>query len=520
MPQPAPPLDLGFMFDAGPILAAIVDRRGRILRVSHALASLLGRSRAQMVGLRALGLMPRALRRTRLRGALPGLRTTGQIPDFSCDLTARDGRSVAVRLSATALPDGAGTLVILSDDRAARAAFDEAQTKAQEAQDASLAKSRFLAAMSHEIRTPLNAILGFAQLLDLSGLDDKRRGHVRAIMSASRSLMALLTDLLDLSQAEAGRLRIHRRAVDLHALVDEVAEWWSSSAADNGATLEVSIDPDLPAQILTDRGRVQQVLNNYLGNAVKFAGAARITLSVTPRQGPNGAALIRFAVADSGPGIPAADLARLFRPFVQVGPEETASGGWGLGLSICANIATAMGGAVGADSPPGEGARFWCDLPLDLPASAPAAQAPAPPAPRPDTPPQRALRILLAEDNALNQEMLGAMLTGMGHQVTTALNGFEAVSAASSRGFDVILMDVMMPGLDGVGATERIRALGGAAAEVPIVACSAHVAPEMQARYLARGMTAVLPKPVDRAALARLLRRLVPPDASPDTSGH
>jgi CheY-like chemotaxis protein/anti-sigma regulatory factor (Ser/Thr protein kinase) len=291
-------------------------------------------------------------------------------------------------------------------------------------------------------------------------------------------------------------------AVDLPELLEEVARWWRPAAAQKGLELTVTMAPDVPRHIVSDRGRIGQVLNNYLGNAVKFTPAGRIALAVEMHAPEGAAPRIRFRVSDTGPGIAPQDIARLYKPFMQI--EGQRREGWGLGLSICASIAQAMGAEVGVESEPGRGSVFRFDLPARV-AAAPgpdeAAPDPPPPTAPPAAPRPSGRHILLAEDNALNQQVMRQMLADMGHAVTVAANGFEALEVLERGGIDLVLMDVMMPGLGGVGATRQLRASDWPARDVPVIACSAHVSPDAEARYREIGMTAFLPKPVDRAQL-------------------
>ncbi|MEL6266846.1 MAG: response regulator, partial [Pseudomonadota bacterium] len=431
-------------------------------------------------------------------------------------------------------------LVVLTDLREVEGVRTALARKADEAEEASEAKSRFLAAMSHEIRTPMNAILGFAQLLELSGLDETRQSHVRAIISAGTSMMNLLTDLLDLSRVEAGHLRLEERLVDLPALVRETVDWWGPSARDKGLELTLDVDPDLPSRILSDPTRIQQVLNNYLGNAVKFTDAGWISVSAGLRESADGHERLHVRVADTGPGIAPEDIGRLFRPFVQLETDsEKPGGGWGLGLSICANIAEVMGGAVGVERQPNGGAAFWLDLPIRRPAeragaprgpvnqesrlpaggmaedSAPwvAAQGGSGPGGR-SAPPQPARRVLLAEDNTLNQDVMRRILLELGHEVSTVANGFEVLEALERETYDVVIMDVMMPGLDGLEATRRLRGAPHDQRDIPVIACSAHITAEAEDECLAVGMTAFLTKPLNPAQLAATIAK-VTRDAGP-----
>jgi PAS domain S-box-containing protein len=486
------------------------DAEGRILKLSRFWCDLIGHEPADLAGTDWRDLLTAASRTLVERSVDPALHATGRSHGTELDIVTKDGTILPVVHSATLMLDREGRFLrafsIFFDNRGTAEARRQLGEIAREAEEASRAKSRFLAAMSHEIRTPLNAIMGFAQLLELSNLDDKRKGHVKAIVTAGHSLMNLLTDLLDLSQVEEGKMRIEPRDFDLHDLLDQVADWWHSSARQKGLRLVVSLDRGLPRRISADPVRLQQVLNNFLGNAVKFTTQGAITLRVSERARDSGRSRLRFEVEDTGPGMTADQMKKLFRPFVQIESDFGKDrGGWGLGLSICANIAKRMGGEIGVQSHPGEGSIFFFEM--DAPVGADAApkpvRRPAPPSAAPEDGPR--LRILLAEDNGPNQELMRLLLSDLGHEVTAVDNGFEAVAATMQSPYDLVVMDIMMPGLDGLGAAAQIRSSESPVKEVPIIACSAHVAYEARRRYLAAGMNAFLPKPIDRDELRKVI---------------
>ena len=507
------PDGLAAVLAEAPVLMHILDAEGRIADVSRLWAATLGYSVGGLSGRDWRELLTEASRRVVDDAVTPALLHGGESPAVELEVVTKSGDILPVVHAATRVPGPDGevsrTYAVFADNRAAVEARRKFGEIAREAEDASRAKSRFLAAMSHEIRTPLNAIMGFAQLLELSALDDKRRNHVKAIMGAGRSLMNLLTDLLDLSLVEEGKMRIEPRAFDLFELLDQVADWWHSSTKQKGVRLIVSIDRGLPRQITADPVRLQQVLNNFLGNAVKFTSHGTITLRAAEVRREGGVSRLRFEVEDTGPGITVEQQAKLFRPFVQIESDFGKDrGGWGLGLSICANIARRVGGEIGVHSIPGQGSIFFFEM--DAPVTEAALPRPAAaPAPVPQPPGSPQLRILLAEDNPANQDLMRLLLNDLGHEVVAVDNGFEAVAATLKGRFDLVVMDVMMPGLDGFGAAEQIRSAENPLHDVPIIACSAHVADEARRRYLAAGMNAFLPKPVDRDELRRVIGRMM-----------
>jgi signal transduction histidine kinase/ActR/RegA family two-component response regulator len=367
----------------------------------------------------------------------------------------------------------------------------------QEAETANRAKSVFLANMSHEIRTPFQGLLGMLQLLDMPSLNALQRAQLRTAHDSAEHLLTILNDLLDMSKLEAGTLSVGSEAVRLRALVADVQRLMQGQATARGLVMQASVGTTLPEQVMLDDTRVRQVLYNLLSNAIKFTDHGGITLDVRASGGE-----IVFAVIDTGIGIDAATLPRLFTRFAQGDDSRSRRhGGTGLGLEISRNLARLMGGDLTVQSAPGQGSRFEMRLPLRA-----ADVAPAPvPAPAAAEAPVRPLRVLAAEDNPVNREVLAAMIEIDGHRVSFAENGLQAVDAVSATAFDLVLMDLHMPELDGIGATRAIRALGGRAAEVPIVALTADAFAETRQRCLDAGMDEFLTKPVGLVELKRLL---------------
>jgi two-component system, sensor histidine kinase len=368
-----------------------------------------------------------------------------------------------------------------------------------EAEAANRAKSVFLANMSHEIRTPFQGLMGMLQLLDSGALAAPQRAQLRVARDSAEHLLAILNDLLDLSKLEAGTLSVGSEAVSLRSLVADVQRLMQAQAATKGLALQASVEAALPERVLLDATRVRQVIYNLLSNAIKFTDHGGITLEL--RSSGNE---IVVAVIDTGIGIDPATLPRLFQRFGQADDSRSRRhGGAGLGLEISRSLARLMGGDLSVQSTPGQGSRFEMRLPLRIvegaPSPAPTAAAPAP------SVANRPLRVLAADDNAVNREVLAAMIGIDGHEVTFAENGLEAVHAVSNQAFDLVLMDLHMPELDGIGATRAIRALAGRAGKVPIVALTADAFAETRARCLDAGMNQFLTKPVGLAELKQLL---------------
>lgn len=370
---------LDAFFANAPIFMLAAGPDWTIRRASRHLAEALGTTEAALSGTRfAEWLAPES--RGRLAADLGAqIAASGRITGAELDLLRADGTALQVVMEArvTAPVEGdpearTEILAVLHDNAEARAARATLVRAVEEARAAERAKARLLAAMGHEIRTPLNVILGFAQLLKRSGLDGTRLAHVAAIESAGRTLMDLLGDLLDLSQAEAGRVKIDLQPFDLDAFLSQIADWWQAPAAAKWLGFRLVRDPRLPAVVISDPERIRQVLNNFLGNAVKFTEAGSVTLSVAEAARDDSVLRLRFAVADTGPGLTPEEAAQIFRPFVRVGAGRD-PGGWGLGLSICREVAQAMGGSVGVDAAPGKGATFHFELDVGVPADEPPA---------------------------------------------------------------------------------------------------------------------------------------------------
>ncbi len=367
------------------------------------------------------------------------------------------------------------------------------------AEGASAAKSAFLANMSHELRTPFQGLLGMLQLLDNETLTAAQHRQLRVARESGGHLLDILNDVLDAARLEAGTLRLHEDAVSPHELAADVQALMSSPAADKGLALTTRVGPAVPLRLLLDGTRVRQVLFNLLSNAIKFTEHGGVSLNVHASDGR-----LCMTVTDSGIGMDAATQARLFQRFSQ-GDDSTSRrhGGAGLGLEISRSLARLMGGDIEVQSTPGQGSRFELQLPLRV-ATVPS--APGLPAAPPHT--LRPLRLLVAEDNAVNCEVLAAMIAHLGHEAQFAHDGRAAVSALQQGDFDLVLMDLHMPELDGLAATRAIRALPDVGkAQVPIIALTADAFAETRTRCLEAGMNGFLSKPVTLDALAHTLAR-------------
>ena len=363
------------------------------------------------------------------------------------------------------------------------------------AEQANQAKTHFLTSMSHELRTPLNGILGYAQLLRMEGgLRPAQAGHVEAMLAAGRHLLDMITGVLDMAQIEADKITLQPAEVNVLDLVHACLGQVRPVAEAKGLALTFSAPPDAPTRLHADPLRLRQVLLNLLGNAVKFtpAGSVEVRLSWSA----DGSAT-RVEVADTGPGIPAVQRGRLFEAFERMDDEVTAvTEGAGLGLAISAHLVNAMGGRIGCDArADGDGAVFWLELPVERQAAAEHAAPPASPAAGPS------LHLLVVDDIAANRDIACAFLRAAGHQVVSADGGEAAVQLGAVNDYDVILMDVRMPGMDGLEATRRIRTLPGRRGLVPVVAVTAQAFAEQIEKCREAGMDHHLAKPFEMAGL-------------------
>jgi signal transduction histidine kinase/CheY-like chemotaxis protein len=386
-----------------------------------------------------------------------------------------------------------------------RAARRKAEQQAEGAEEAGRIKAEFLAVMSHELRTPMNAVLGSAELLRRTDLTLEQREHLEALSQSGEMLLTLMNDILDMSRIESSALRIEAIPVNLPGLIDGLRRAWKGRAVEKGLSLEVDLPADAPRWILSDPTRLRQILFNILSNAVKFTDTGEVRLAVrVPADGSGAGPQLVFEVSDTGPGIAPDVAARLFRPFQQADASTARRyGGSGLGLSICKGLAQVMGGDVGVQSAPGLGSTFSVALPL-RPCEAPPSHVES------DLDVELAkVQVLVAEDNPANRRLIGALLQPLGLELIMACNGEEAVELFSLDTFDVVLMDIQMPGMDGLEATRAIRGLSSWGAHVPIIALTAGTGEAERQRCFDAGVTEFAAKPIDPRALHALIVRAV-----------
>ncbi|HZS87040.1 MAG TPA: MASE1 domain-containing protein [Chloroflexota bacterium] len=398
-----------------------------------------------------------------------------------------------------------------------RANTDLAQANA-ELEKASRAKSEFLATMSHEIRTPLNGVIGLTSLLQSTPLSPRQREYVGGIQASGEALLGLINDILDFSKIEAGQLSLERQPFDLGHLIGEVVDQFRGQARAKGLELSAHVDPAVPPLVLGDVGRLRQVLLNLVGNALKFTAQGAVGVQVGVVEESAEGVLLRITVRDTGIGIAPEAQARLFEPFTQADAATTRRyGGTGLGLAIAKRLVERMDGEIGVESALGQGSTFWVQLPLARAAAGvvpPAVRmqlGPVAPAPEVAESGTRG-HILVAEDNAINRLVVVGLLQGLGYAVETAENGRQAAEAVGRGHYDLVLMDLHMPELDGFAATAAIRrdeAAEGKGRRVPIVALTADALPGDAEKSLVAGMDDHLTKPITPKRLATVVERWV-----------
>ncbi len=432
-------------------------------------------------------------------------RTADGFEPFDCPLTRGDGsiREVKVHLHTVELDSrGWATVVLTLEDITELQRADAIQQQALlAAEQANRAKSDFLATMSHEIRTPLNGVLGMVQALERGSLDADQRRQLAVIGRSGSALLVILNDILDLSKIEAGMLELDPTPFDLELVVADVVDTFSEIAGSKGLALGFTLAPEAAGSYLADAVRVRQILSNLVANAIKFTDSGEVTVSATRDEDR-----LCLAVSDTGIGLADDRIEPLFDKFTQLDQTTTRKyGGTGLGLAICRDLAIALGGEIRGRGTPGVGSRFVFEAPLPRFASPHADPVVETSDPQPLT---RPLRILAAEDNPMNQTVLRTLLQQAGLEVEIVSDGAEAVAAWESASWDVILMDVQMPVMDGPAAAREIRrreAAGGRPA-TPIVAVTANAMAHQIEAYRAAGMSDLVAKPIEVRALLKAVQ--------------
>ena len=473
-----------------------------VLANAHALR-LVGLAPDQYIGKAPAELFP-ADRMPMFNAEVQAAAATGEVVVSEREIAFGPNAGRSLSMKKVIFEDGAGRrrLLILGEDvTAARQAAKALEQAVVEAQAANTAKSVFLANMSHEIRTPLNGVMGVASALAQSDLSPAQGEMVRLVETSAKALEALLSDILDLARVEAGRIELRPEPFDLAALADACGALFRSAAEAKGLVLETEVAPEAAGVYLGDSARLQQILSNLLGNAVKFTAAGSVRLRVS-KDMDGVSERLRFEVRDTGIGFTAEAKSRLFDRFEQVdGSITRLFGGSGLGLSISRALAELMGGRLDAHAIPGEGATFV--LTVELPRGAPADDAEDAPEADLDEIGLGGMRVLLAEDHPTNRRVVELILGAAGIDLTCVANGAEALEAFRSEAFDLILMDLQMPVMDGLTAIRAIRAAEtqSRAAPTPIFALTANAMSDHVAGSRAAGADGHLAKPIDARTL-------------------
>lgn len=383
--------------------------------------------------------------------------------------------------------------------------IEELEAARDKADAANEAKSAFLGVISHELRTPMNGVLGAAQLLSATRLDTTQREYVSIVRNSGDSLLALLNDILDMTKIEAGKMAFEVVDVDLEELHERIGGVASAQAKAKDLTFHAEFTGDTPAVVRGDPVRVGQILQNLLSNAIKFTEAGRIDYRIHSEKLSEDRVRFRFSITDTGPGIAAGDLQRLFQPFTQLDNSSTRRfGGTGLGLTISQRLAEIMGGRITVESKLGVGSTFSFEVEAQVVAWARRNAAEALTA---EIENGQSLKVLVVEDHPVNRMIIDAWMTSSGHTTVAAEHGQAALEAAAIETFDLILMDVNMPVMDGLTATRRLRDTAGPNQQTPVVVLSASARAEDHEKGFAAGADAYLNKPIDFKALAEVLGR-------------
>ena len=489
----------------------VTDLSRNITTANAAAADLLGYREMELAG-KPIGRFLPSLAGTSQVGRLPP--TLAEVArKWEAEYAAPSGRRTPLLISRSDIRDQEGALqgyVYSAVDISLRKDAERALVAAKEAAEAATrSKSEFLANMSHEIRTPMNGVLGMTELLLTTALTEKQRRFAETSYSSGRKLLTLLNDILDFSKIEAGKLALRKTTFDIRVAVEEVVALFSERASSRGVRLGSFVDPGMTTPVWGDPIRFNQILVNLVGNALKFTEAGSIDVRLTPGVNPW---TLRVSVCDTGIGVAPSQQSAIFNPFQQADlSAQRQFQGTGLGLAICRQLVGLMGGTLGLESRPGEGSTFWFEIPLEIPkaedtgAEGSANRLPA-------SAVQMKGKVLLVEDNAVNQQVALEMLGSLGLEVILAGDGYQALKEVASTNFDAILMDCQMPGMDGYAATRAIRAheLRKSAENprsVPIIAMTAFAMKTDRDECLAAGMSDYLSKPFTTNELETVLAR-------------
>lgn len=502
------------IFETAPVGMAVVDLDGRFRNTNTAFRDMVGYSEAELALLPLDRLAhPDDADPGSLEGGGPSLQRPIVVRGES-RYVRKGGEVVWVQKTTTVLhdPDGrpSSRLVMVEDITARKEAEEELRRAKVAAESANQAKSQFLASVSHEVRTPLTGILGMAELLHGTTLSPEQRGYLEMLRASAGILLEIISELLDLSRIEAGKLTLSPTPFDPRRLLDETLRMLEPRARGKGLKLRGLTADTVPAHVVGDAVRFRQILVNLLDNALKFTDRGSVAASLDAAALEAGGIELRLTVTDTGIGIAADRQAAIFEPFAQANPSiARCYGGTGLGLAISARLAELMGGCLRVESAPGNGSSFHLTARMGIALE----EAPPPKAPAPPARSFQPLRVLLAEDNPINQRLVVSLLERHGHRVVAASDGREALAALDHDSFDVVLLDLQMPEMDGFETTSAIRARERETGHrLPVVAMTASAMPADRDRCLAADMDAYLVKPFEAQDLLRAVEEVMSPE--------
>jgi PAS domain S-box-containing protein len=518
------------IMDAAVDAIVIADHLGEIQAFNHAAEDIFGYAADEAIGRNVAFLMPEP-EQLGHDGYVAAFRETGirKIIGVSREVVGlrKDGTTISLDLTITEWRDAAGQqrfTGIMRDvmgrnlqARQLRDATEIAQQARLEAESASRAKTEFLAVMSHEIRTPMTSISGFMDLLThTDGLNAQQSRYIELVQTANAALLAIVNDILDFSKVEAGRMELERHPFRIAALIEDAIAIVAPNVSAKDLTLRTEIDHNVPEWLMGDESRLRQILLNLLTNAIKFTEQGAIVIYARSEISANGRERIRFSVTDTGIGVGPDLQHRLFKKFSQADSSiNRQHGGTGLGLAICKQLVELMDGQIGIHSDVGQGSSFWFTASLPTacaPEGASTQEAQSTSETLLEAAVGRKPRILVVDDIETNCEIVEAYLTDNGYEVATVCSAVDAIRILQSERYDIVLMDVQMPGMDGVTATKCIRALPTSNKDIPIIAMTGHVMPQQVQSLLAAGMNDHVGKPIERVKLYRSVRRWIDKD--------
>jgi PAS domain S-box-containing protein len=489
----------------------IADAQGNIVDLNDATSEMFGRPAAQMTGREmSVLIMPERFRAAHHAGmARYGETGVAKVMGRRIEIDAlrSDGTEFPIELSISSTGTGAKARYVafmrdITDRRTAEQSLKNAKERAE---DASRAKAQFLASVSHEMRTPLTGILGALDLIEETDLSEQQRKYVRTANRSGHALLSVISDVIDISRLEAGKMDLELGPLDLVEIVEDVVEIVGALAGDRGNTIRVDLDERLPRRLIGDAARVRQVLLNLATNAVKFTYGGSVDISATLLGQTGNRTELEISVRDTGPGIAESDKEKLFQSFSQLNKDSSQTmSGSGLGLSISKRLVDMMSGSIGVETVLGKGSRFWFRLALEAQEGVERMQAETPAAVH-DIAALPSMRILVVDDNETVRSIVASQIASRGHQPDTAEGAVKALEMMKAARYDAVILDISMPVMDGFEALGIMRGLPGAAGRTPVIALTAHALVEVRERCLAAGFDQFLTKPVRADELARVI---------------